>query len=225
MKNKLFFILTLAFLILIVYCVYAYDLPKWFPFNEKNALRGWQEKIFKDRVLYVVETKYQDGYLRAQSDKACSGLLYKLNFSPLKHPMMSWQWKVTKFPDKSQSAASQSGWLEKDDYAARVYVIFPSWNIFHIKSLEYIWDESLPEETVILSPNTSNIKIIVAQSGKDKVNDWVFEERDILQDYKKAFGKTPTQKVGAIALMTDADNTLSTAEALYKEIKVGYSYE
>ncbi len=57
------------------------------------------------------------------------------------------------------------------------------------------------------------------------MDEWVPEERNILKDYKRAFGKTPTQRVGAIALMTDADNTLSTAEALYKDIKVGYPHE
>ena len=222
MKNKFFYILTIAIFIFLIYCAYAYDLPKWFPFNEKSALREWQEKIFKDRVLYVVETKQQDGYLLAQSDKACSGLLYKISFNPIQYPMMSWQWKVTKFPDKKATTASEGGWLEKDDYAARVYIIFPSWNFFNIESLEYIWDENLPEETVTPSPYSPNIKIIVAQSGKDKINEWVLEERNILKDYKKAFGKSPISRVGAIALMTDADNTVSTAEASYQDLKVGY---
>ena len=42
------------------------------------------------------------------------------------------------------------------------------------------------------------------------------------EDYKKAFGKSAPCYVTAIALMTDADNTLSTAEAFYKDFKVGY---
>jgi hypothetical protein len=46
-------------------------------------------------------------------------------------------------------------------------------------------------------------------------------ERNIYEDYKRAFGKNPGW-IGAIALMTDTDNTLSTAEALYTDIKVGY---
>jgi hypothetical protein len=52
----------------------------------------------------------------------------------------------------------------------------------------------------------------------------VYEERNIYEDYKKAFGRKPGA-VGAIALMTDTDNTLSVAEAFYKDIKVGYKKE
>ena len=52
----------------------------------------------------------------------------------------------------------------------------------------------------------------------------MYEKRNILEDYKKAFGRKPG-KVGAIAIMTDTDNTRSTAEAHYDELKVGYKDE
>jgi hypothetical protein len=63
--------------------------------------------------------------------------------------------------------------------------------------------------------------LIVLESGNKNPQEWVFEERNIYEDYKRAFGEEPNW-VGAIALMTDTDNTLSTAEALYTDIKVGY---
>jgi len=131
---------------------------------------------------------------------------------------------VTKFPDKN-TATVKGGWIERDDYAARVYVIFPSWNFMATRSLEYIWDEKLPEGTIITSPYFGNIKLIVAESTTKNLNKWVPEKRNIYEDYKKAFGRFPASNVGAIALMTDTDNTLSTAEAAYKDIKVGYKDE
>jgi len=67
--------------------------------------------------------------------------------------------------------------------------------------------------------------LIVAESGHNNLGQWVFEKRNIVEDYRKAFGKKRVPRVGAIALMTDADNTLSTAEAFYKDIKVGYKNE
>jgi len=213
----------LCILFLFIFAVYAYDLPKWFPFNQENALQEWQEKIFKDRVLYEVRPESEDGFLSAKSEGACSGLIYRIKFNAVKDPMISWYWKVKKFPKKTEVKESSGGWLEKDDYAARVYVIFPSWNFMNIKSLEYVWDESAPVESVISSPYTNNIKIIVVETGKKHWDEWVFEKRDIYKDYKRAFGRAPRSlRVGAIALMTDSDNTISTAEAFYKNIKVGY---
>ena len=95
----------------------------------------------------------------------------------------------------------------------------------NIKCIEYIWDENLPEGKIMSSPYSGNIKLIVAESGRQNQDNWVFEQRNILKDYQKAFGRSRAPVVGAIALMTDADNTLSTAEALYKNIKVGYKNE
>ncbi|HOW36454.1 MAG TPA: DUF3047 domain-containing protein [Candidatus Omnitrophota bacterium] len=202
---------------------------KWFPFNRENALKEWQEKVFRGRVLYAVKPRKEIGYLSAQSDQTCSGLVYHIRFDPRKFPMISWNWKVLKFPAKNEppqkGKGKERGWIERDDYAARVYVIFLSWNFMNIHSLEYVWDENLPEETIISSPYFSNLKLIVVESGKKNMDDWVFEKRNIYNDYKKAFGRAPNRPVGAIALMTDSDNTVSTAEALYMDIKVGYKDE
>ena len=221
-KNRIIFIFVVVAIIFFIFAAHAFDLPKWFSFNQQNALQEWQEKVFKDRVFYTVQVEKGGGYLSAKSNRACSGLFYKIKFDIHQLPMMSWNWKVLKFPEKKSSHTGNIGWLERDDYAARVYVIFSSWNFMNTKSLEYIWDEKLPEDTIMTSPYLQNIRLIVVKSGKDNAEQWIFEERNIYDDYKKAFGKTPPRFVTAIALMTDADNTLSTAEASYKDLKVGY---
>ena len=225
MRKLVFIYISIsAVFILAIYYAYSYDLPKWFPFNKESSLQEWQEKIFQNKVVYSVKSEKKDGYLLAKSDKACSGLFYRISFSARKFPLMSWEWKVAQFPDKTKTSNVKTGWIEKDDYAARVYVVFPSWNFMNIKSIEYIWDENLAEGTIITSPYFGNIKLIVAESGRENPNKWVFEERNIYEDYKKCFRGTPPL-VGAIALMTDTDNTLSTAEASYKNIRVGYKNE
>jgi len=200
----------------------AFQLPKWFKLNKKDSLTEWEEKIFHNRVLYSIETRKDGGFLSAKSDASASGLISRIKFNPKQFPMMSWKWKVVKFPDKNVSRNREGSWIEKDDYSARVYVIFNGWNFMNIKTIEYIWDESLPKGTVLTSPFFRNIKLIVVESGRTLSGQWVFEERNIYEDYKKAFGKAPSYPVGAIALMTDSDNTLSTAEAEYKDIRIGY---
>ena len=39
------------------------------------------------------------------------------------------------------------------------------------------------------------------------------------------FGREPEYNVGAIAFMTNAENTQTSADAMYDEIKVGYLKE
>lgn len=220
-KIRFVFLFILALVIIFAYYANAYDLPRFFPFNKENALSEWQEKIFKNKVLYRVEPKREGGYLLAKSDKACSGIFYKIKFNPKEYPLVSWKWKVITFPDKDRAKKTYGGWLERDDYAARVYIIFPAFIFTNTRAIEYIWDETLPEGTILTSPYWHNIKLMVIESGRKNIGQWVLAERNIYEDYRRAF-RAKAGGVGAIALMTDTDNTLSTAEALYKEIKVGF---
>lgn len=242
--NKKKFILVLALLIIIYAAGYLYlsllpfpaelaalwqkPLPDkvfkgaaWFRFTKEQDLEGWEEKVFKGRVLYKVLPDKNGGYLEAYSDNAASGLLYWLSFDPKEQPMVSWKWRVLKFPDKKGGASQAGDWIEKDDYAARFYVIFPRFPFTRVQCLEYVWDKELPEGTVIKNPLFSNLKIIVLESGERNLGKWVSEERNIYEDFRMLFGSKPG-KAGAIALMTDSDNTASTAEAQYDEIRVGY---
>lgn len=193
----------------------------WFRFDKKNSLDGWEEKIFKSRVVYSIKRDKTGGYLNAYSKNAASGMLYWLKFNPRQNPYVSWKWKVVKFPEKKKAPGAGSGWLEKDDYAARFYIIFPRFPFFRVQCLEYIWDKDLALGTVLTNPSFSNLKIIVAESGEKKQGQWVQIERNIDEDFKKVFGSRPGN-AGAIAIMTDSANSASTAEAQYNDIEVGY---
>jgi len=201
--------------------IFAEKLPKQFPFSKKDALKEWEEKVFKGRVIYTVEVGKTDGYLSANSKSTASGIIYKMVFDPAKRPYLSWKWSVVSFPKKGGAFSKGGDWIEQDDYAARFYVIFPRLNFNLTRALEYVWDEKLPEGSVITSPYSKNIKIIVVESGRKNVDKWVYEERNVYKDFIRAFAKKPG-RAGAIAIMTDTDNTRSTAEAHYDEIRVGY---
>ena len=126
---------------------------------------------------------------------------------------MSWRWKVSDTIRKGDSR-SKSG----DDYAARVYVVFPHWFFPKTKTLNYIWANQLPKNSSQLSVYTSNDMMIAVESGSAKAGEWVTVQRNLLDDYRQAFGEEPA-KVGAIAIMTDTDNTGETAKAWYGDIK------
>ena len=194
----------------------------WFNFAHKGALSGWEEKIFKGKVLYSIKSDRKGSVLDAYSKSAASGLIYWLNFNPRTQPMVSWKWKVIKFPERKKGVYEENWWVEKDDYAARFYVIFPRFPIFRLQCLEYVWDKNLPKGAVLSNPNFTNLKIIVVESGEQNLGRWVYEERNIYEDFRKYFGKDPGN-VGAIAIMTDSDNTASVAEAQYNDIEVGYA--
>lgn len=59
--------------------------------------------------------------------------------------------------------------------------------------------------------------MIVVESGTTKLNTWVTEERNVYEDYKRAFGEEPPP-ISGVAIMTDTDNTGESAEAYYGDI-------
>lgn len=207
---------------LLIQSILGLDLPKWFPFSSQRSLNEWENKIFKGKVIYRVKHSGPEGYLQALSIGSASAIFYRIKnrYKAMDYPMISWKWKIIKFPDKNKLKTRMG--IEKDDYAGRVYVIFPSLNFFASKALEYVWDESAPLETIWTSPYSKNIKLLVVHSGKEESGKWVFEERNIFRDYQRAFARKPNLKVGAIALMSDADNSGDVSEAYFDEIYIGY---
>jgi len=217
-------ILTVSFL-LSPAIAFAFELPKWFPFSSERSLDEWETKICKCRVRFEVEKEKSGASLHALSFSSASAIFYRIKerYRVQDYPLLSWKWKVVRFPDKEKLKIRKG--IERDDYAARVYVIFPSLNFLSSKVLEYVWDELLPLEAIFNSPYSANIKLIVIQTSAKELGKWVTEERNVLADYRRAFGKEPMLKVGAVALMSDADNTADIAEAYFDDIKIGYKKE
>ncbi len=199
----------------------AVQMVKKFPFSEENSLKEWEEKIFRGKVVYRIEKGNDLSYVRATSDKAASALYYKVRLdAKRKHPVISWKWNVNEFPQKKGKESIETE--NEDDFAARVYVIFPALFFTNSKVLEYIWAENLSEGLIGTSPYSKNIKLFVIKSGPNVDKKWFQEDRDIASDYVKAFGMRPEYDIGAVAFMTNAEHTGTSADAMYDEINLGY---
>ena len=197
---------------------------RYFDFNEKNALASWEHKIFQGRVAYWVDFEEDgarlpggQGFVHSKSKGTASAIFYRLKFDVTKYPHLSWKWRVGKFPDKTKVDDSK----KRDDFAARVYVVFIGRFFSNFKCVEYVWDEHLPEETILESPYAKQIKQLVIQSGPRESEEWASESRNVLEDYRKLFGQKPKNKVAAIAIMTDSEGTAGEAEAFFDDIKIG----
>jgi len=175
---------------------------KSFTFNEDKSLKKWKSMILNNKVEYTLVKEEGEGYVKAVSEKACSALYHRIGFKLKDYPFLKWKWRILKFPDTSVAVSDK----DKDDYAARVYIIFPFLTFSSSKFLEYIWSEDLPVGTILDSPHGSNVKLIVVRSGYAPEGEWVNETRNAYEDYIQAFGKKPNLGVGAVAIMCDAVN-------------------
>ena len=190
----------------------------YFPFSEANSLEEWSDKVLHKKVSYGIESSGSESYVHAASKGSCSAKYKKIKLDASKRPILSWKWRVAAFPAKKFPDDLSN--KEEDDFAARLYIIFPTLFLAKSKIIEYIWVRDLKIGTISSSPYSDNIKLIAVESGLKEEGKWVFEERNIYEDYVSAFKEKPKRKIGAIAFMCDSDSTNSSAEAYFDEIKI-----
>jgi hypothetical protein len=195
----------------------------WKPLTFNKIERHTTYGLVNDDNIVVV---------KAVSVASASGLTREIKINPKEYPIVQWRWKVSNILKKGDVHRK-----EGDDYPARIYITFeydPSKLSFFEKAkyktikllygqypplgaINYIWESKAPAGTIVPNPYTDRVIMFVVESGPSKLNQWVNEERNIFEDYKKAFGQEPPM-ISGIAIMTDTDNTGESATAYYGDI-------
>lgn len=199
--------------------------------------RGWEHLRFQNITTPTKYSVSMDGdryVLKAVSEASGSGIYTELNLDAREHPYISWQWKVSNIIEKGD-ATRKSG----DDFPARVVVAFRyepdrvslfKWIKYELarliygryppgSALVYVWDNKLPVGTTLDNAYNSWAKMIVLESGPSKVGQWVTERRNFYEDYRRVFGRNPTQ-LKFIGVMTDTDDTGERAEAYFRTLSL-----
>jgi len=203
--------------------------------SESRLPAGWKPLTFKKIDRHTTYKLVKDGnevVVKAVAESSASGLVRQIRINPKEYPIVQWRWKVGNILKKGDVHTKKG-----DDYAARIYITFeydPSKLGFFEKTkyemirllygqypptgaINYIWESKAPEGTMVPNPYTDRVIMIVVESGESKLNQWVSEERNIYEDYKKAFGQEPPL-ISGVAIMTDTDNTDESATAYYGDI-------
>ena len=196
----------------------------------------WKALTFPDikaHTRYVAVADPQHGQVvKAEAVASASGLMHSVTLDPRAWPILQWQWKAERLVAKADLTRKDG-----DDYPARIYVSFAydpqrvSWlerawyaaaKLFYGQyppqsGLNYIWDNQSPVGTIAPNPYTSRVRMIVVESGPAHLGQWRRYERNIVDDYRKAFGED-APAISGIAIMTDTDNTGESVIAWYGNI-------
>jgi hypothetical protein len=131
------------------------------------------------------------------------------------YPILAWSWRPRVFPAGADERSSGT-----NDSALAVYMLVPYSRIRGPKAVKYIWSERVPVDTRGLSSNGGLTQVRVLRSGTEKRDQWVDERVNVLADYKQLFGEGETPKPAGIAVLTDSDDTNSSAEGDYANFRV-----
>jgi hypothetical protein len=202
-----------------------------------GEVTGWEPMTFDkipSHTRYVLVNDDGRTVLRADADASASGLVRKIDVDPTEYPMLSWTWKVGRIVSKGD-VTRKSG----DDYAARIYITFaekPEQRSFLQRTaaaaikmvygkappsaaLAYVWGNRSEAGTIHPNPFTERLQMIIVESGPAHVNQWREARRNIVGDFRRAFGRMPPP-ISGIAIMTDTDNTKESVTAWYGDIEL-----
>jgi len=195
---------------------------------------GWKPLTFKKIPRHTSYEVVKDGgvtIVKAVSEASASGLIKPVVIDPKEFPIVRWRWKIDNVLQRSDVALK-----EGDDFPVRLYITFAYdpdrvsfgkklkfkagqalFGDIPIAALNYIWETKTPVGTIVDNAYTDFAKMVVIESGAQKVGMWIDEERNIYKDYKKAFGEEPPM-INGVAIMSDTDNTKEQVIAYYGDI-------
>ncbi len=200
-----------------------------------RSMDAWKNVFFQASVRHTKFTIQKENnvcYLRAESNNSSSALFYNKPFNVYSFPYLSWEWKVSnvyKKGDLSKKDGDDSparfhvvfefepdsaGFLENMKYRAAklVYGEYPPHS-----SLDYLWASRKHKKRVMDNAYSARSKMVLLRQGKENLGIWLTESVNLLEDYKRFFGKNPPL-FARIAIMNDSDNTAESSVSCFKNI-------
>lgn len=197
---------------------------------------GWQEYALpgKRRTSYRPLQAGDRYIVRAQAEASASMFRRQTRIDPSLLAGVQFSWRVASLIERADLAQADAS-----DSPVRIVLAFDGDQgrlsarnrmLFELAqaltgepppyaTLMYVWDNRAEPESILHSHRTDRIRKIVVESGAAHVGQWRQYQRDVLADYRRAFGEEPGALIG-IALMTDADNTASRATGDYGEVRL-----
>lgn len=200
-------------------------------------MTGWQHLTFPGKSPNRFDYAYQDGRnaIAVTAASSVSMLRTKIRIEPSELGSVRFSWKVPQL-----IAGADMALRDADDSPVRVVLVFEgdrsrfssqdallselartlTGEEMPYATLMYVWCNKREPGTVIRSPRTGRVRKLVVESGGGKLNQWLDYDRDIRADFQRAFGERPGALVG-IGIMSDSDNTRSTASAWFGPVRLG----
>jgi len=221
----------------------AQDPPLLTPFaaaSDQQAPAPWHFSSLPNKTPTRFEVVQQDGrrVLKVDADQSYGNLVHRVHVPLTSATTLAWRWRVEQFV-QGADLRTRAG----DDGAAKLCVFFdlPTSRLPLVErtrlalarstvgedvpseALCYVWDATQPKGSWLVNAYTRRMRMAVIESGASAArgNGWVTEQRNLLDDYERAFGDESgglVPDVVAIAISADADNTRGHGVAYFTDL-------
>jgi len=175
----------------------------------------WKARKETGKSVYSVQEEGGKRFLRAVSRKVGIQAAREVQSWDLTtYPILAWSWRPREFPKGADERDER-----RNDSVLAVYMLVPHSRVAGPKAVKYIWSEKVPAGTRLAS-NGGLTQVRVLRSGTEGRGEWRHEKVNVLEDYRRYFdAKEPPKPIG-IAVLTDSDETKSSAAGDYADFKV-----
>jgi hypothetical protein len=201
------------------------NIPGW----TLQPLRGVKNLT---RYALVQDEQANAVVVEATASGAAGALGVRLDGDIKTTPHLRFKWRIGNLIDSSDPTTKAG-----DDYSARIYVTFAydaeraslkekaenaiGRTLFgetppHA-ALAYVFTHRAKTNQIIVSPFTNRVKKLVVDADPASVNQWKSFERNVYEDYKRAFNEEPT-RISGVAIMVDTDNTGEKAQSRFGDV-------
>ncbi|MEM0962365.1 MAG: DUF3047 domain-containing protein [Bacteroidota bacterium] len=221
--------------------VTAFTLPDYIVASFSNmqpsgTINGWEQLSLGDAApsRYALVEDGGQTVVRGTASNSASGLVRRFEIEPSRFPILTWRWKAENVISGG-NIRRRSG----DDYPARIYVLFDfdpadlsfgdrvkyralralGYDEIPVRAISYVWANRASETQPVPNAFTDWVHMIPVESGDANVGTWQTERRDLVADYRAAFGEDPPAVAG-VAIMSDSDNTGGSATAYFGDIRM-----
>src|SRR5882724_7308649 len=174
----------------------------------------WKVRKDSGKEVYKVAAESGIRFLRATAKGLGIQAAKEYEWDLGAYPMLVWSWRPGVFPKAGDERESKT-----NDSALAVYMLVPYSRIRGPKAVKYIWSEKVPVGTRLES-NGGLTQVRVLDSGTDRRGQWVEQRVNAREDYLKYFDEKDVPKAAGIAVLTDSDDTKSSAQGDYANFRV-----
>jgi len=172
----------------------------------------WKPRKESGRPVYSIREEGGRRFLRGIARRIGIQAGREVAWNLEAYPVLAWSWRPIEFPTNSDERRSSA-----NDSAVSVYAVFPS-SVVSVKSVKYIWSRVVPVGTHLTS-SAGSTQVRVLRSSP-QVGRWADEQVNVREDYLKYFGGSEVPRPGGIAVLTDSDDTKSSAQGDYANFRV-----
>lgn len=175
----------------------------------------WPPHSFEGNTRYeLTEVDDREAIHAVCNDATASGLFYREDIDLEKTPVVEWRWRVdATFEDIDETVKAG------DDYPARLYVVDEHSVLrWRTRALNYVWASDHEAGSDWPNAYASQARMIAVRDADDASTGWQTERRNIREDFQR-FHDRELDRINAVAIMTDCDDTGQDTEAWYGEIR------